>query len=271
MTINDFYSKPSEGPFDNIPDDGGFAGIFRTFAVIGDSMAAGEFESFSKEGHPGNHDMYEYSWPAYLGRMTGAKVYNFSRGGMTTREYVNSFADNNGFWDREKAAQCYIMALGCNDFDWMLLPLGDVSDINLEDYRKNNKETFCGLYGEIIQRYREISPKSRIFMCTMLRDERNFNYSSREGNMVDAHRELLYKLTEIFDYSYVIDFAKYGPSWDDEFRRNFCMGEHYTPTGYLMAAKLTAAYIDYIIRQKPEDFRQVPFIGTELENTRYER
>ena len=259
-----FYSKEGEGPFDNIPEDGGFAAIFRTVAVIGDSMAAGEFETDGS-----NVDLYDYSWPAYLGRITGATVYNFSRGGMTAMEYMETYADKNDYWNTDYAAECYILALGCNDFDGLEMPVGDISDINFRDYTQNNTSTFCGYYAQIIQRYKEIQPDARFFLCTMLHDERYFNYSTEEGNMVDAHRELLYKLAEEFEFTYVIDFATYGPVWDDEFRENFCMGEHYNAAGYLMSAKLTCAYIDYIIRNNPEEFRKVSFIGTRYTNSDY--
>ncbi len=37
-----------------------------------------------------------------------------------------------------------------------------------------------------------------------------------------------------------------------------------TPAGYLLMAKFTMSYIDYIIRNNHEDFNQAGFIGTPL-------
>ena len=42
------------------------------------------------------------------------------------------------------------------------------------------------------------------------------------------------------------------------------MRGHMTPAGYLLTAKMTAAYIDYIIRHNMQDFKEVGFIGTDL-------
>lgn len=42
------------------------------------------------------------------------------------------------------------------------------------------------------------------------------------------------------------------------------MRGHMNPAGYLLTAKMTAAYIDYIIRHNMRDFREVGFIGTDL-------
>ena len=115
MNFNEFYAIPGEKPLDRLVSDGGFCGIMRTIACIGDSLASGEFESLDEEGKKGYHDYYEYSWGQYLARMAGTQVYNFSRGGMTTKDYMEKFAESRGFWDPALAAQGYIIALGVND------------------------------------------------------------------------------------------------------------------------------------------------------------
>ena len=48
---------------------------------------------------------------------------------------------------------------------------------------------------------------------------------------------------------------------DEKFNSTFRLG-HMTPTGYLLMAKAVMSYIDYIIRNNPDDFSQVGFIGT---------
>ena len=108
MDIKKFMLDENEKPLDRLPEDGGFCSIFRTIACVGDSLSSGEFQSLDADsGEYRYHDMYEYSWGQYIARMTGAKVYNFSRGGMTAKEYCESFAEANGFWDEDKKAQCY--------------------------------------------------------------------------------------------------------------------------------------------------------------------
>ena len=88
MNFADYMAKEGELPLDNLVEDGGFFKIFREVAVIGDSLASGEFESCNEKGIIGFHDMYEYSWGQFMARTAGCKVHNFSRAGMTAKEYA---------------------------------------------------------------------------------------------------------------------------------------------------------------------------------------
>ena len=72
--------------------------IFRTIAFIGDSLSSGEFETVDANGEHGYHDLYAYSWGQYIARKNGLVAYNFSRGGMTAKWYLDNFAGENGFW-----------------------------------------------------------------------------------------------------------------------------------------------------------------------------
>ena len=261
MDITKYYANPCEKPLDSIPADGGFAGIFRTIGCIGDSLSSGEFESLDEAGNRGYHDMFEYSWGQYLGRLIGAKVYNFSRGGMTAKEYMESFAESKDFWNPDKLCQCYILALGVNDLFGRKMPLGTTDDICLEDYTKNNTETFAGWYAQIIGRLLTMQPKARFFLMTMLHSG-----DAAHDEVVDAHAALLYDIAKLFDFAYVMDMAKYAPVQDAEYRRNFYLAGHLNAAGYLLTSRMPAAYMDYIIRNHPEDFAQVGFIGGEVHN-----
>jgi hypothetical protein len=79
-----FELGANEQPLDIIKETCGFAGIFKQIGVIGDSLASGEFESHDENGSIVYTDMYEYSWPAVLERITGTKYNNYSRG-VTTK------------------------------------------------------------------------------------------------------------------------------------------------------------------------------------------
>jgi glycogen/starch/alpha-glucan phosphorylase-like protein len=103
--------------------------------------------------------------------MTGNKVYNFSRGGMTAKEYIESFADLNNLWDINKKSDCYIIALGVNDILNMHMPIGNINDIDLNNYH-NNKDTFCGWYAKIVQKYKEINSTAKFFFVTMPKENR---------------------------------------------------------------------------------------------------
>ena len=261
MDIKVMFEKENEKPLDIIKDDGGFCSIFRTIGCIGDSLSSGEFESTDGKGNKGYHDYFEYSWGQYIARMTGSKVYNFSRGGMTAEEYCNSFAEKNGFWDKDKACRAYIIALGVNDLYGRNMEIGSLADICDYDPRKN-KPTFAGYYAQIVSRMKDIEPDAKFFFMTMPREDKN-EYQTSQG---DAHAELLYELANYFNNAYVIDLRKYGPVYDGYFKNKFYLGGHMNACGYVLTAKMVASYIDYIVRHNMDDFRQIGFVGTPFRN-----
>ena len=259
MNIQEFIANKNEKPLDNIVTDGGFTSIFRIICCIGDSLSSGEFESLKEDGRHGYHDMFEYSWGQYLSRMCGSKVYNFSRGGMTAEEYCEGFAETNGFWNPKYASQAYIIALGVNDIICQRKEMGCVEDVDFNDWR-GNKKNFAGYYAQIIQRMKEIQPRAKFFLMTMADEGENDTRIEDKK----AHADLLYGFAEKFDGTYVIDLLKYAPKYDEQFRENFYLLGHMNPMGYILTAKMTASYIDYIIRHNTEDFKEVSFIGTNL-------
>ena len=260
MNMEEIYGAPGEKPLDRLVSDGGFVGIFRKIACVGDSLSSGEFEVYNKTtGNKMYLDRFDYSWGQYLARMSGTTVYNFSRGGMTAKEYIESFANANGYWKTELAANAYIIALGVNDLFNRGWEVGTTADVCLEDHTKN-AETFIGYYAAIIQRYKEIQPEARFFLVTTPR-------SGRKEEIAHAHRDALYALAEMFSNTYVVDLYTYGTEYDDEFRRNFFLGGHMNPAGYLYTAKIIVSYIDYIIRHNFPDFKTVGLMGIDYDLT----
>ena len=254
---NELYNK-NEKPLDRLVSGYSNTSIFRRIAFIGDSLSSGEFETRDKDGNPGYHDMFEYSWGQYIARQNGLTAYNFSRGGMTAKEYVESFAEANGMWDKDKACQAYVIALGVNDIYGKNIELGSIEDVCDENFL-NNKHTFAGYYAAIIQRYKQISPDAKFFFVTFP----NTDTPEREE---DTHRmiNLLYSFAEHFDNSYVIDLYKYGPVYNEEFNKKFFLYGHMNPSGYILTAKMVDSYIDYIVRHNTKDFETAGFIGTDI-------
>lgn len=252
MNLSDWQIGENEEPLERFLPNGGFCGIFRRIACVGDSLASGEFEIHDETGVK-YYDKYEYSWGQYLARLTGSEVLNFSTGGMTAREYCETFADRHGYWARELAAQAYVIALGVNDLHGV--DTGTIDDVDPDD-RRNNKKTFAGYYGTIIQRYKEIQPDAFFFLITVPSDDGFIKASVR-----DAHNRLMYDFAERFSNCYVLDFGKYAPVYDDAFRKNFFLNGHMNPMGYLLTSRLVAAYIDYYIRKDPAAFATVGMIG----------
>lgn len=247
-----------EKPLDKLVDGYSHTSVFRTMAFIGDSLSSGEFETRSEEGRAGYHDLYEYSWGQYIARKNGIKAYNFSRGGMTAKEYMESFAESKGMWDKDKACQAYVIALGVNDIYNQNMEIGSIEDIDDENFL-NNKPTFAGYYGGIIQRYKEISPDAKFFFVTFP----NTNTPQRDFK-THGMINLLYALAEHFDNSYVINLYKYGPVYDEEFKEKFFMYGHMSPSGYILTARMIDSYIDYIVRHNPDDFKTIGFVGTDI-------
>ena len=231
--------------------------IFRTMCFVGDSLSSGEFETINIVGSKGFHDLYEYSWGQYIARKNGLKAYNFSRGGMTTKWYVESYADENGFWDKEKACQAYVIALGVNDLNTM--ELGTINDIDKNDYR-NNAKTFAGYYAQIISRYKEISPDAKFFLIGFPKiadDKRN--------KIAENLNKLLNDFSNHFENTYVINLYDYGTCYDEDFRKQYYLNGHMNPMGYIYTAEIIDSYIDYIIRQNPEEFKYVGLINSGIE------
>jgi len=255
MDVNRFYAIEGEKPLDNLVQDGGFCGIFRTIGVIGDSLASGELESYT-EGFVGYHDFYEYSWGQYMARTLGNKIYNFSSGGMTAMEFVEAYAAKCGVYSYEKLCQAYIIALGGND-SRRKFELGDVSRAFGENPSAEN-QSFLVYYARIVKSLKTMQPKAKIFLMTIpyqpqMEDELRLRR--------EAYNEGIRALAAKFANTYILDFEKYAPPFDEKFKKTFFLG-HMTPAGYWLVAKMVMSYIDWIIRNNSDDFAEVGLIGT---------
>jgi len=257
MNPFEWFDRENEKPLDFLVTDGGFSRIFRSICCIGDSLSSGEFETVDEAGTTHFNDIYEQSWGQYLARMNGAKVHNFSRGGMTAREYCESFADSMDFWNPKYASQAYIIALGVNDLINWGHPIGTIDDIDLLDWR-NNGPTFVGYYGQIIQRMKELQPNARFFFMTMPRSDED---QEAQTQLRQIHSDLLYQMAELFPNSYVLDFHQYAPVYDQRFRDLYYLRGHMNPCGYVLTAQMVASYLDYIIRHNIDKFIDVGLVG----------
>lgn len=262
MNVYEYLNQDTnEKPLDRIVSDGGFCGVFRSVCCIGDSLSSGEFEACDKDGVRSYHDMFDYSWGQFLARDCGCRVYNFSRGGMTAKEYMDSFAAQNGFWDTDKLCQAYIIALGVNDLFGLKQELGSAESICLDDFTKNSDD-FAGYYGAIIQRIKAMQPHARFFLVSMPKE------NIAEDEMKKRHSELLWELSKLFSHTHVIDLYSYCPVHDDNFKKRFYLYGHLNPSGYRLTAKMIESYVDYIIRHNYDDFGQVGFISTPMYDER---
>lgn len=263
MNIHEYTRlDKSEKPLDNIVSDGGMCSVFRSICCIGDSLSSGEFELPLDEGKTGYYDFFDYSWGQYLARIAGVKLHNFSRGGMTAKEYMESFAENKGFWSEDLLAQAYIIALGVNDIYGLKMDIGTKDDVCLENF-ENNKDTVAGWYARIIQKIKKMQPNAKFFLVSMPRESEN------DEPEKTAFANLLYDFAKTFDNTYVIDLYKYAPIYDEDFKERFFLGGHMTPAGYVYTAKIIGSYIDYIVRHDYNSFKHIAFTGKKEDYEKY--
>ena len=85
-------------------------------------------------------------------------------------------------------------------------------------------------------------------------------------DVCEAHAKLLYEIAKLFEYTYVVDLYKYAPDYNEQFRKNFFLAGHMNVMGYKFTADMVGSYIDYIIRNNMEDFKQIGFVGTDFHN-----
>ena len=263
MDLQAFLKKEGELPLDQIVQNGGFCGILRRIVCVGDSLSSGEMEGLM-DGKKIFHDMYEFSWGQFLARDAGTTVYNCSKGGMTAKAYIEGFADERGFWDEQYAAPAYIIALGVNDMARVIdgeMEYGTLADVHPEEPEKN-PHTFIGSYAAIISRYKKMVPKAKFFLFTMP----SHHMDDALGRYYDMHQKTMYELAALFENCYVLDFRKYAPDFNAEFKKTFYLAGHMNAAGYRLVALMVESYIDYIIRHNPDDFRQIAFVGTPYHN-----
>lgn len=263
MNLKQFIANENEKPLDSFPLNGGFCSIFRKIGAIGDSLSSGEFEVVNDDGSKEYHDCFDFSWGQFMARICGSEVLNFSRGGMTAKEFCETFGDKYGYFDADKACAAYVIAMGCNDLFGWNMPIGTVNDINFEDCR-SHPDTFAGWYGELVLRYKEISPDAKFFFVTFPKEE---GRAENARKAAEEQQKLLWEMTKVFDNSYVIDLAGYAVPYDEEFKKKFYLHGHLNPMGYKLTAEMFVSYIDWIIRNNPEDFEKAGFIKAQYNRT----
>ncbi len=267
-------------PINKISESLGFASMFEDWGFIGDSLTSGYIavdnvgaESPLKSEGLGSigRNIYRMSWGQILCRMCGTKGTNFSLGGATTASWLSQFANgatNVGynsdgtigvnFLSQKKSV--YTICLGTND-SGNNIPVGNVeTDIDLTDYH-NNANTFAGNYAKIIQMCKEMTPSCKIFLITP------FKWWSM-GAESKGYNSIVRQLTTLFSKVYLIDLYNYGISSAND----YVYQAHCNTQGYTYVAYVIADYIDYIIRNHPEDFKYhclIPSLKEGMDNGNY--
>lgn len=242
-SLND--SSSNDSIFDDLGID-----CFLNVGCIGDSLASGE--SVSSDGT--RKDFYQYSWGQFLSRITGNKYYNWSKGGFTTRDWLDSEYATECY-DGDHKCECYIIGLGQNDCN-RSVPIGSLSDITGDP--DSNPQTYYGNYGAIISKILSIQNRAKIFVLT----DPNQNVET------SGYNEAIRQIASRFDNNvFLIDLyanagSKYNPIFKDP---NLFKRGHGNAISYRIMASILMDEINKYMRSHPSNFSDIQFIGTDLE------
>lgn len=186
--------------------------LFRSIGIIGDSYASGEL-AFDKYV-----DHYNISWGQILGRNIGAKIVNFSRGGQTTRGWLQDEERGLGLLNSTEPLDLYILCLGINDYSH--INLGTESDMD------NNGQSFYGYYAQIIKEVHKHAPNAKMVIATV----------SQAGSKPDQFNQAIINLASKFKIPYIE--LNSHPFFTSDFYLNHLHGGH--PSGPVYAGMAKA-------------------------------
>ena len=141
----------------------------------------------------------------------------------------------------------YIIALGTNDISVHGSFTGTVDAMGVTD-----PTTSVGGYCEIINQIRTMQPKAPIFLVTISR------YRNTVAQRLVANDKIK-AIAAWYQNCYIIDLEKYD---NEEFGTYYKNGSHNNALGYNLRARQYIAYIDWIIANNLDAFRNTQFIGT---------
>lgn len=148
--------------------------------------------------------------------------------------------------------------MGTNDVIKLGSFTGDATtDIDTANYN-NNANTSVGSYAKIIQMIKEMQLNAKIF-CVTIPKTRNTQADR------DIANPKIKAVAEMFG-CYVIDLETYAEqNSDGKFAKYYKNDSHNNALGYNLRARQYIAYIDWIIENNLDDFRNVQFIGTDYD------
>lgn len=157
-------------------DENASLSLFESIGVIGDSWASGSIKNPSTGDHVTTN--YAVSWPQIIARKTGADVYNYSAGGLSTRTWLTYASRGLPKLLEDDPKNLYLINLGINDNTAIIAgteQLGTIADVNVADFTQN-PDTFYGNYGRIIGNVIAHAPDAKIICLSIARPgERNMD------------------------------------------------------------------------------------------------
>ena len=165
-----------------------------------------------------------FNYPKILSKLSNVEIINKGQSGITTK----------GWYDKYKNTDL-------SGYDFAIIYLG------INDYFSNNKTLFSNEYGQIIDKLRKENKHIKIFCVTQTKHFRDF------ANFTHYVREIAAKKD-----CYLIDLEKYST-----FYTGHMTGGHPNAYGYFTIANDIYSYINYIIDNNIDDFKNHQFTNTD--------
>lgn len=242
-------------------DYGFLLNSFLKIGAVGDSLASGECISGTPSSSAVN-DLYEHSWLQYMARFYGFEGVNFSKGGMTTRGWLFDDDYNQQGWTKAQIpgnkCNAYIIGIGANDMGFILEDsnyLGTPSDIG------TTNPTFYRYYAQIISNLKTIQPKAKFFLFTLTW---LYTETAPYDSIVDDVNAAITYIAEHTENCYLINLDEDRWYYGIDNTGNKRSG-HYNAIGYNMQGMHLAKLIGNYMHSHQDAFRQIEFIGTNLE------
>lgn len=212
---------------------------FRKGICIGDSITGGGF-NYSSGTDPWT-DGNVYSYPSQFSKMTGIEIDNEGHSGKTTVQWWNKYGTGG---DSE---------IDFSGYDFAIIHLG----INDVSYSVDIEDTTAA-YSNIINALKNANEGIKIFVCTIIPA-----YALPITNAYDAVNNMVKTFASTLQNVYLCDLTQYG----HEYINSAYAAGHLTAYGYWRLAKDLIGYIGYIMQSKPDEFRFIHYIGTDMQYT----
>lgn len=212
--------------------------VFKHGICIGDSLTAGTFNYMDGSTEKSDYVVAGYSYPVQLSKMTGIEIYVSAVGGQTSYEW---YLDHTG--------------ATIAGFDFAIIQFGVNDALEYHDWTSDSITGFNG----IINLLKTANEGIKIFVSTIIPA---LAYQGDAFNHVNSGiRELVASYNNDGDDNVILlDMALYANTKLKQYNAG-----HLTALGYSRLAKDYMNYISWHIKENPEQFRAVQFIGTNKE------
>ena len=213
--------------------------MFHKIAGIGDSLMSGEIVVWNEEKQARDYiDCYNYSWLSNLCKTIGAEAVHYSRGGRTTKTWLNEYLDVMKSETEKPSA--YFIGLGTNDSNRDVV-LGDESDCGTLN------DTFYGNYSRIIDEIKTFNPDAVIFCLSLY-----FVNNDRSVQFSDAIKRIA-ELKNCYFIDFLNSHLEY--SYVDKIQSKYVYWGHFTTLGYIRVGDEILELVNSVIDENAVDLR----------------